>query len=83
MPMNTPDERPSLGRRLSLEAGPQREVAVMKKWLVTAIVTVLGMVGVWAPTHHYHHYDLRVARADMYWSGDMHGSQDMYSPGSV
>jgi len=55
----------------------------MKKWLVTTIVTVLGMVGVWAPTHYYHHYDLRVARADMYWSGDMYGSQDMYSPGNV
>ena len=55
----------------------------MKKWLVTAVITVLGMVVVWAPTHHYHHYDLRVERADMYWSGDMYGSQDMYSPGNV
>ena len=53
----------------------------MKKWLVTALLAVLAVVGAWAPTHHYHHSDLRVARADMY--GDMNGPQDMYSPGDV
>jgi hypothetical protein len=49
----------------------------MRKWLVGAVIVVLGFVGAWAPIHHYHHYATPVTRADMYSPGDMYGPPDI------
>jgi hypothetical protein len=55
---------------------------MVRKWLVSAVLAVLALVGAVAVSQHYHHYGrqpAQVDRADMYVRGDMYNTPwDMY-----